>query len=164
MSKGFPSVILGRRSKNLDPFEDMRRNHLMIKSGTKVLQKLATSNIERSEKSTISSSIPNSNSLIEAPQIISSSRAIVVDARTLQTFEGDAAGTSFIDTVLNFFKICGRRGLLPRFLATPHASNNAGKHSSRSISVEARACTLDILINEGGINSRCEIWESPSTR
>lgn len=157
-SRGTSKSILKKKTKNTRPIrrDTKRLSHDQERYKSASTNDLVMNNIERSEKSTI----PDSNYLIGKTQFISSPRAVVVDTRTLQTFEGDAAGTSFINTVLKFFQMCARRGALPRYLATPHASTNAGKHSSRRITVEARACTLDALINEGGTKLMSDTWKS----
>ena len=63
---------------------------------------------------------------IPPPTISVPPRAVAVDTRTVQSFEGDAAGTAFLRHTLSFLKSCARRGMLPPILAVTTASGGGG--------------------------------------
>ena len=67
-------------------------------------------------------------------------RILAVDTRILQTFQGDAAGSIFLEKSEAFLQMCSRRGVLPTHLSTPHAVvNGAGR-----VKIEARAACLPV--------------------
>ena len=57
-------------------------------------------------------------------------RAVAVDTRTVQSFEGDAAGTAFLRHTLSFLKSCARRGMLPPILAVTTTPSGGGGGSA----------------------------------
>lgn len=75
-------------------------------------------------------------------------RAVAVDTRTVQSFEGDAAGTAFLRRTLSFLKSCARRGMLPPILAvTTNPSGGGGggagtKKSKRSTTIGTKVVHL----------------------
>ena len=85
-------------------------------------------------------------------------RAVAVDTRCLQTFEGDAASASFLGSTLDFLRSAARRGALPTILAATHATLNTrsgggsggGGGSPRTV-IEARAARLpaEVLTGRG---------------
>ena len=130
----------------------MTRKNINLNNGVK-MDKSNQSSQKAPERKARVTNHSNQRFSIESPQ------AIIVDTRTLQTFEGDASGSVFIDTMIKFFQMCARRGALPKYLATPHVSTKVGEHHKQT-SIEARACSLDNLISEGNLNMRYDTWKN----
>ena len=98
-------------------------------------------------------------------------RALAVDTRILKTFDGDAVGSCFINTILSFMKLCARRGALPKYLATPSAcvnikddqKANSEKQSVPTIQARVADLPLDELMKDGGTDISHNVWKSMLT-
>ena len=102
-------------------------------------------NVQTPNNTTAAPSTTTSSSAgtcIPPPTISVPPTAVAVDTRTVQSFEGDAAGTAFLRHTLSFLKSCARRGMLPPILAVTTHSGGGTKKTKRSTTIGTKVAHL----------------------
>jgi len=81
-------------------------------------------------------------------------RALAVDTRTIQSFEGDAAGKAFLRHTLAFLKSCARRGMLPSVLAVTTTRSSSTARATKSKRATAAIGTRVVHVPTGILTGR----------